>query len=387
MARTATADKPSAAHSPTAPVAATASGPLETHRPRKVRYGFIGAGAIAQRRHLPEAQTNPHSKIIAIADVAADRLKDVAGYFNATAYTDYRQMLADADIDVVVVAGPNSLHAQMTIDALAAGKHVLCEKPMATTLDEARAMIEAAEKSKRRLMVTMNQRFMSHHVRAKKIIESGLLGKPLTFRTVFAHSGPENWSVEGLETWFFNKGAAGVGVLGDLGVHKIDLMRWLIGEEFIEVGAEVTTLDKRYPDGELIDLDDNAHLVLRTARGAVGSVSVSWTHYGRADNHTLIACEGGVLSIGVEPNDHLVIDYRNGDREALRFADLKPGGWPERSGIIDAFTDCLLHDKPSPVTGHDGLVALEVVLVGMKAAKARKTLKLDGSGSRMSNDQ
>jgi len=176
-------------------------------------------------------------------------------------------------------------------------------------------------------------------------------------------------------------------VLGDLGVHKIDLMRWLIGEEFIEVGAEITTLDKRYPDGELIHLDDNAHLVLRTARGVVGSVSVSWTHYGKADNHTLIACEDGVLSIGIEPTEHLVIDYRNGDREALRFADLKPGGWPERSGIIDAFTDCLLHDKPSPVTGHDGLKALEVVLIGMKAAKERKTLKLDASGSRISKDQ
>jgi UDP-N-acetylglucosamine 3-dehydrogenase len=342
----------------------------------KVRYGFIGAGAIAQRRHLPEAQSNPRAVIVAVADTNANRVKDVAGHFGATAYTDYRQMLDEAKLDAVVVCGPNALHAPMTIDALASGRHVLCEKPMATTLQEARHMIEAAERARRRLMIAMNQRFMPHHARAKQIIDSGRLGRPLTFRTVFAHAGPEAWSVEGAHTWFFDRTAAGVGVLGDLGVHKIDLMHWLIGQEFVEVGAEINTLDKQTPDGEPIELDDNAHLVLRTRQGVVGSISLSWTHYGRMDNHTLIGCQSGVLSMGLDSESHLVIDYRNGDRESFHFAALGAGGWPQRSGVIDAFTDCLIHEARPPVDGRDGLRAMHVVLTGMQAAKERKTLKI-----------
>src|SRR5688500_10022671 len=158
-----------------------------------VRFGFIGAGAIAQRRHLPEAASHPLARVVAIADPALERVKSIADQYQATAYSDYRQMLRESEIDAVVVAGPNALHAPMTIDALKAGKHVLCEKPMATSIAEARAMIDASRRTKKKLMIAMNQRFMPHHLRAKQIIESGRLGRVLTFRTAFAHGGPEAW--------------------------------------------------------------------------------------------------------------------------------------------------------------------------------------------------
>src|SRR5205814_2538043 len=182
----------------------------------------------------------------------------------AKAYTDYKEMLKSSAVDAVVVAGPNSLHAVQSIEALCAGKHVLCEKPMATTRDDAKAMLDAAKKNKKFLMIGLNQRLMPPHVKAKKILQSGALGNVLAFRTAFKHPGPEGWSVDAGKSWFFKKAQAFMGVAGDLGVHKADLMRWLLGQEFSEVGGFVTTLDKRDAEGNLVDLDDNAYLTLKT---------------------------------------------------------------------------------------------------------------------------
>src|SRR5438552_12099626 len=117
-----------------------------------VKYGVIGCGAIAQRRHIPECIANPDSKLVALADPMAERVAEIAKKFAAHPFTDHKEMLAKADIDAVVVAGPNALHAAQTLDALNADKHVLCEKPMATNRDDARAMIDAARKNKKFLM-------------------------------------------------------------------------------------------------------------------------------------------------------------------------------------------------------------------------------------------
>src|SRR5207245_3514919 len=143
-----------------------------------------------------------------------------------------------------VVAGPNALHAQQTIEALNAGKHVLCEKPMATTREDAKAMLAAAEKNKKFLMIGLNQRLMPPHIRAKEILQAGKLGKVLSSRPAFKHPGPEGCSVDAGKSWFFKKGQAYMGVTGDLGVHKADLMRWLLDQAFAEVGGIITTIDE-----------------------------------------------------------------------------------------------------------------------------------------------
>ena len=267
-----------------------------------VKYGVIGCGAISQRRHIPECAANGDSKLVGLADPAADRVAELAKKYGATAFTDYKEMLLKSDIDAVVVAGPNALHAQQSIDALNAGKHVLCEKPMATTREDAKAMIAAAAKNKKFLMIGLNQRLMPPHVKAKEILKSGRLGKVLSFRTAFKHPGPEGWSVDAGKSWFFKKGQAFMGVAGDLGVHKADLMRWLLDQEFTEVGGFVATLDKRDSEGNLVDLDDNAYLTLKTTGGVIGSMILSWTNYGAEENYTVLYCpEGNVLSLGVSP--------------------------------------------------------------------------------------
>ena len=346
-----------------------------------VRYGIIGCGAIAQRRHIPECCANPESELVALADPVPQRAEALLNQYCAGAgksYTDYKEMLQNPNIDAIVVAGPNALHAQQTIEALNAGKHVLVEKPMATTREEARAMIDAAKKNKKFLMVGQNQRLMPPHVRAKQILQTGRLGKVLAFRTAFKHPGPEGWSVDAAKSWFFKKGQAFMGVTGDLGVHKADLMRWLLGQEFTDVGGFIATLDKRDPDGKLIDLDDNAYLTLRTTGGVIGSMILSWTNYGVEENYTVLYCEKGSLSIGTDPVYGVQVEYRNGDRELHKVGEMATNVKQVASGIIDSFTKNIAENKPPEIDGEEGYKSLNVILTAMEAAKQGKTLKIEG---------
>jgi predicted dehydrogenase len=345
-----------------------------------VKYGVIGCGAIGQRRHIPECVANPDSVLIAVADANPTRVAEIAKKYGCKPYTDYKELLANRDIDAVVVAGPNATHATQTIEGLSAGKHVLCEKPMATTRDEARAMIDAAKQNKKYLMIGLNQRLMPPHVKAKEILTSGRLGNVLTFRTAFKHPGPEGWSVDAAKSWFFQKDKAFMGVTGDLGVHKADLMRWLLGQEFTEVGGFVTTLDKRGPDGELIALDDNAYLTMRTSGGIIGSMILSWTNYGVEENYTILYCQKGVLSIGTNPDYGVIVDYRTGEREMYKVGEMSTNIKQVPSGIIDSFTKAILEGRPPEIDGMEGYRCLDVILTAVEAARDGKICEVGVCG-------
>lgn len=344
--------------------------------PAPVRYGVIGCGAIAQRRHLPECAANPNSKVAAVADPVKERVEEIAAKYGAKAFTDYKEMLTDKEIDAIVVCGPNTLHAAQSIEALQAGKHVLCEKPMATTREDAKAMMDAAKKAKKYLMIGLNQRLMPPHVRAKQILRSGRLGKVLAFRTAFKHPGPEGWSVEGAKSWFFKKGVASMGVTGDLGVHKADLLRWLLGQRFTEVGGFISTLDKKDEKGKLIDIDDNAYLTLKTSGGIIGSMILSWTNYGAEENYTVLYCEKGVLSLGVDPVFGVIVNFRNGDKEMYKVGEMSTNVKQVPSGVIDLFTQCIQTKKPPEINGLEGYNSLNVILTAMEAAAAGQIVKI-----------
>jgi len=341
-----------------------------------VKYGIIACGAIGQRRHIPEIAANPDSKISALCDPLPGRAAEVAKKFGGQAFTCHKEMLAEADIDAVVVCGPNWLHAPQTLDAFKAGKHVLVEKPMACTRAEAKAMIAAGKKAGKFLMVGQNQRLMSAHQKAKQILDTGVLGKVLTFRTSFKHAGPDGWSLDGAKSWFFKPEAAVMGVTGDLGVHKADLMRWLLGQEFSQVSAVITTLDKRTPDGKLLQLDDNAYLLLKTTGGILGSVEISWTNYGMEDNMTVIYCQKGVMYLGIDRDYGVIVQYQNGNKELHKVGEMATNLKQVGSGVADAFTRAILAGKKPEIDGWEGYRSLDVILSAMESAKSGKIVKI-----------
>lgn len=150
-------------------------------------------------------------------------------------------------------------NTKASIKALQCGKAVLCEKPMAITLEECEAMVEASVKANKPLMIAQNQRLTKAHQMARQMVTEGRIGRVVSFRTTFGHGGPETWSINpGKGTWFFDKQKAAMGAMADLGIHKTDLIQYLLGQNVVKVKAVLTTLDKTDATGNLISVDDKA---------------------------------------------------------------------------------------------------------------------------------
>jgi UDP-N-acetylglucosamine 3-dehydrogenase len=338
-----------------------------------LRVGVIGCGAIAQRRHLPEYHAREDVEITAVCDFSKERAEEVKLKFAAKhALTKTEDLLALDDIDAVSVCTPNQFHAAVSIQAMKAGKHVLCEKPMATTIEEAREMVRVAEENNVFLMVGHNQRFMPVHIQAKELLKQGKLGRVLTFSTVFGHGGPENWSVDGAKSWFFNKEQAFIGAMGDLGVHKADLIGWLLDDRISAVSAFYGTLHKD------IHVDDNAAFLLKTEKGSIGTLTASWTVYPKEINSTVLHCENGTMSIGADPKYGVVVQYKDGTTVNVETGKMQTNeeGGQTNSGVIDHFVEGILSGKGHEINGIEGLRALEVIIAGMEAGNKGQTCEI-----------
>lgn len=337
----------------------------------KIKVAVIGCGSISKHRHIPEYASNANVELVAFVDPIIERAEHYANLHGGKAYSNYADMLKNEKVDAVSVCTPNYLHAEISIAAANAGAHVLVEKPMATTATESEAMIEAAKKNGVFLMVGHNQRLMPPHVKAKEILESGKLGKVLTFRTSFGHPGPEGWSIDGRESWFFRKEEAIMGAMGDLGVHKSDLIRWLLADEVAQVAAFVGTLHK---DGT--DVDDNATCLLRMKSGATGSLVASWTYYKGQDNSTVLWCENGVIKIDTDPNDQVIVELRDGTVERYKVGQVATNEKQVASGVIAEFVTSIINNQPPRISGEEGYRALKVILAAFESEATGKIINL-----------
>ena len=347
---------------------------------KKVKYVVIGAGAICQRRHLPELHASSNAEIVGLADPNEERVKKIAEQYGCPAFTDHKEMLKKVKADAAVVGTPNALHSPQSVDCLNAGLHVLVEKPMATTREGAKAMLDAAKKNNKYLMIGMNQRLMPPHVLAKQILDTGKLGKIIAFETNFKHAGADGWSVDGIHSWFFKPELAGMGVCGDLGIHKADLMMYLTGEKFAKVGGFVKTIHKAFPDGKLIDVDDNAFLELETESGAIGSIHISWTNtanYG--DNGTRLFCEKGMMRIGEASEWGVEVDLVNGQKERYKVGAMATNEKQTDSGVAAMLTRSILENKPVEIDGAEGYRALNVVITAIEAANEGVIKSIDNT--------
>ena len=241
-----------------------------------INVGILGCGKIAQVRHIPEYAENPDVKLAAFYNPSRKRAEEQAEKYGGKVYDTAEELLADKSIDAVSICAANYAHAELSIKAMEAGKHVLCEKPMATTLADCEAMVECAKRTGKFLMIGHNQRLARAHVEAKRLIDQGLIGDIITFRTTFGHGGPETWAINpGKNVWFFDKKKAAMGAMADLGVHKTDLIQFLTGQRVVRTTARLVTLDKRGEDGELIGVDDNAVCIYEMSGGSKYSGDVA----------------------------------------------------------------------------------------------------------------
>ncbi len=335
----------------------------------RYRIGIIGAGAIAQALHFPGYKKDRRANVIAFADPAVERHEEIIGRFGKMmAYTDYRRMLAHEELDVVSVATPNVFHAAHAVAALNAGCHVLCEKPLATTLEEADEINTAAKRNRRKLMVGFSHRMFSGPQKCKELLADKKLGKPYMIRVRFAHGGPyPGWAKN---AWFYNKKLSRGGAMLDMGIHAIDLCHWLIGP-IKNVSARAATLIKK------IEVDDNALLQLEFKGGALGYIEVGWTSPPGFSGFEIYGTTGS-----------LICDYAKGlsmctgkssaGRDSTmewKLIDPKPtrGGWDIEIGH---WLDVLDGKAPLTMSGKAGRDALAVALAAYASSKTGRRVSL-----------
>jgi predicted dehydrogenase len=335
---------------------------------------MIGCGQIAKHVHVPDYAYCPQAELVALCDLIPGKAKALADRWapNAKVYTDYTRMLKEAKLDAVTIAIPNYLHAPATIAALKAGCHVNVEKPMACSSAEARKMVDTAKQCRKLLNVNQSQRRFPPHVKAKEILDSGIMGKILHVTAMFGHAGPEYWSPTG--KWFFKKKQARFGAMADLGVHKADLVRYLTGKEVAEVSAFFERLEKKNTD-----VEDNFVSCLKFTDGTVGTLCASWTVKGMEANYLLLHCTNGTLRVCELPDKPLVANLVRPECEIVFPVPPAATNYDESWGldVSGAFVRAALGIEKPYCPGEEGKKSLEVILAAEKAALTRRTVKLN----------
>jgi predicted dehydrogenase len=316
---------------------------------RKLNVAMIGGGFMGKAHALAyaampmffwPAPALPVRKVVVdVTDEAAATARDRFGFEEAS--TDWRQVVARADIDVVDICTPNDSHAEIAIAAAAAGKHVISEKPLARTGAEAKTMLDAVRAAEVVHMVAFNYRRTPAVALARKYIDEGRIGSVLNFRGTYL----QDWSADPDSplSWRFQKAVAGSGTVGDIGTHVIDFARYLVGE-IASVNAVTRTWiadrplqsgtvdklgvgggDRNAPRGA-VDVDDEMITLLKFAGGAVGSIEATRNAYGR-NNFLTFEIHGtkGSLAFNYERRDELQVVFADDPQDARGFRTIYTG--------------------------------------------------------------
>jgi len=288
-------------------------------------YAFMGKAHSNAFKKIPYIMYPPVAipRLVAICGRNEDAVKEAARRYGYEGYyTDWRRMFENDAIQVFDNGGPNNAHAEPSIAAAQAGKHVFCEKPLARTAEEAKSMLDAVEKAGVKHQVAFNYRFVPAVVQARKLIESGKLGRIYHWRAVYL----QEWGMDPKmpTSWRFQKDIAGSGALGDLGAHIIDLARFLVGEPTKVMGLTQNWLSQR-PSGDdpnkmvPSDVDDGFVAAVEFDNGALGTFEASRFCQGRKNYNSFeINGEHGSIVFNLERLNELNVFWAGEDPKETR---------------------------------------------------------------------
>lgn len=366
---------------------------------RKVKIGIIGCGGIANHKHMPSlVKCGDMCEIIAFCDIIEERAVKAAKEFggpDAKVYTDYRELLENKEIEVVHVCTPNVSHSQITVDAFAAGKHVLCEKPMAHNTEDARKMIEAWKRSGKKFTIGYQNRFRPEVQMLKKCVDNGDLGEIYYGKAhAIRRRAVPNWGV------FLDKEKQGGGPLIDIGTHALDLTLWMMnnyepvsvsGTVFYKLGtmAEATEGNLWGPwDYTKYNVEDSAFGFVKMKDGSLVNIEASWALNvldSREASTTLCGTKAGAeIRSGMSyPTDTVIF---NRSRAGMLVEEtLSPKGNVAYfeginlpPGIAEAkqWLEAIIYDKEPLVKPEEAFVVTQVLDAVYKSAKDGKEIIL-----------
>ena len=342
---------------------------------KPVRVGLIGSQFISTI-HAEALKTVGDAELFAVASPSENHARDFARAHSIEHHgTDYRRMLEMDEIDMVVLGLPNDLHCQATVDAAAAGKHVVCEKPLAMNLGQADRMIEACRAAGVKLMYAEELCFAPKYVRLKKLLDDGALGRPTLVKQAEKHDGPH-------APHFWDVNRSGGGVTMDMGCHAVEFFRWMLGKPKIEsVWAQMST----QVHADKTDGDDNSLVVLEFDGGCIGLAEESWTKLGGMDDRAELYGSQGVAYADLLRGNSIVTYSSAGYDYAVEKSGTTAGwsftiyeeiwnyGFPQE---FAHFVDCVKNDRQPLETGEDGRAVLEAIFAAYQSAGTGRKVAL-----------
>jgi myo-inositol 2-dehydrogenase / D-chiro-inositol 1-dehydrogenase len=317
-----------------------------------------------------------NAEVIAVYSRNIDKAKAFAQKHNiAQWFDDMDKIISESGCDVIDICLPNYLHAEATLKAAAAGKHVIIEKPLSVTLEEADAMIAACKKAGVKLMYAEELCFAPKYERVRDMVKEGAVGNIYMLKQAEKHSGPHS-------DWFYDIERAGGGVLMDMGCHAIGWFRWMLNNsKAISVYASMSTvLHKGRTKAE-----DNSVVIIEFENGVTAVAENSWAKHGGMDDRCEVYGTGGVVYADLFMGNAAVAYSREGYGYAMEKADTTVGwsftifeevfnqGYPHE---LKHFIDCVQQDKQPSVTGEDGRAVLEIIYAAYASAAQGKKIML-----------
>lgn len=336
-------------------------------------FGVIGTGIVGGAWHAHVYSRLPQSKLVAVCDLNEARAAEIANRYGIDAvYTDYRELLARPDIQAVSIATPDFAHREIAVAAAEAGKHILVEKPLATTVEDAEAILNAANKAKVKLMVDFHNRVNSPFLNAKRSIQNGEIGRPAYIyarlsNTTFVPTQMLPWASQSSGLWF-------------LASHTVDMAHWLLDDEPRRVYAASRS-------GVLkemgVDVEDFHTAIVEFAQGAVATLENVWilpeTSPNVFDMKFDVVGSKGYLQVNT--SDHRAMQLYTQDAASLpdvfgiTFDDSpRIGGFVLES--IARFVDAVVNDAPVVATGEDGLLVTRVLTAINESARSGQPVEL-----------
>lgn len=341
----------------------------------QVGVGIIGAGFVAGL-HCEALKRVPEVRLVAVASPTPGHAEEFARHHGIPhAYSDYREMLGRSDVHMVTLALPNYLHCQATLDAASAGKHVVCEKPMAMNLAECDRMIEACRAAGVKLMYAEELCFAPKYVRAKELAEEGALGRIYLVKQSECHYGPHS-------DWFWNVERSGGGVLMDMGCHSVEFARWVFGKPRpTSVYAQLGT----YVHQERTRGEDHSVCVVEYEGNRIGVAENSWARTGGVDDRAEIYGSDGLTVADLLRGSSLVTFSQQGYGYAVEKAPDTRGwtftmfeetwnyGFPQE---MSHFARCVRDDITPIETGEDGRQVMEIICAAYESARTGRKVAL-----------
>jgi len=324
-----------------------------------IGWGVLGCGDITNMRGAPAINAQAESRLVSFQSRSAALAEEFAGRHGSVRWTTSRaELLADPEVTAVYVATEHHRHCEDVVAAAEAGKHVLCEKPMANSVADCRRMLEASRANGVALQIAYYRRYYPKLIRMKELLDAGAIGRPVNAQIHFGNRMPEKYATQA--NWRLNAALSGGGALVDTGSHRLDLLCWMLGEpEQVAAFAETQELPVTAPDME--------SLLIRMANG----VHVGTSHSYRAsteDRFDLFGTHGLLSATSVDgPTLRLVADGREERWELPRHDNVH---FP----LFDDFAHRVGNGEPPQYTGEDGLLASRVIEAAYESARAGRVV-------------